>query len=56
MSLKKRARWLVIKHVKFRWWSFRNWRKGYKYDCVQRFRCCDHTTPFHSWTCPERGI
>jgi len=28
-----------------------NWRKGYKFGPVQRFRCCDHTTPYHYPTC-----
>jgi hypothetical protein len=37
--------------VKFRWWSLENWRKGYKFGPVQRFRCCDHTTPHHYPSC-----
>lgn len=47
----KRARRLYAKHVKLRLWSIQNWRKGYKYGPVQRFRCCDHTTPFHYRDC-----
>lgn len=33
--------------ARLRWWSLTNWLKGYKFGPVQRFRCCDHTTPFH---------
>jgi len=33
------------------WWSVTNWFKGYKYGPVRRFRCCDHTTPYHYAGC-----
>lgn len=41
--------------VRRRWWSFLNWIKGYKWCAVQRFRCCDHTTPYHSAWCTKRN-
>lgn len=56
MSIKKKVRGLLNKHIKLRWWSLRNWRQGYKYGPVQRFRCCDHTTSFHYPTCSERVL
>ena len=40
--------------LKFKWWSLRNWVKGYKFGPVQRFRCCDHTTPYHYAWCHDR--
>ena len=39
--------------LQFKWWSLQNWRKGFKFGPVQRFRCCDHTTPVHYPTCQE---
>lgn len=35
----------------YRWWSFLNWRKGYQFRPIQRFRCCEHTTPYHYRWC-----
>jgi hypothetical protein len=40
--------------LKLRWWSLQNWFKGYKFGPVQRFRCCDHTTPFHYQSCENK--
>lgn len=40
--------------VRRRWWSFVNWTRGLKFDAVGRYRCCDHTTPFHYQWCPNR--
>lgn len=37
--------------VRPRWWSLLNWLGGYKFGAVQRFRCCDHTTPYHYAEC-----
>ena len=37
--------------LRHRWWALTNWFKGYKFGAVQRFRCCDHTTPFHYADC-----
>lgn len=45
---------MVKVKVRFRWWSLRNWIKGYKFGPVQRFRCCDHTTPYHYPSCAQR--
>lgn len=39
--------------IKILWWSWQNWRKGYQFGPVQRFRCCGHTTPYaHTLDCP----
>lgn len=46
------GRWYGNK-VRRSWWSFLNWLKGYKFAAVQRYRCCDHTTPSHSRWCPK---
>ena len=39
--------------ARLRWkaWSVQNWLKGYKFGPIQRFRCCDHTTPVHYRNC-----
>lgn len=37
--------------VRLKWWSARNWLRGYRFAPVQRFRCCDHTTPHHYPSC-----
>lgn len=37
--------------LRIRWWAFTNWLKGYKFSPVGRFRCCDHTTPYHYQWC-----
>lgn len=45
------ALWTIRNRVVRFVWSADNWRQGYKFGAVQRFRCCDHTTPFHSEGC-----
>jgi len=40
------------KKVRPRWWAVVNWMRGYKLNAFQRYRCCDHTTPFHYPSCP----
>lgn len=37
--------------LKLRVYSLDNWRKGYMFSPIQRFRCCGHTTPFHDIHC-----
>lgn len=45
-------RWRVgLVRLRFMRWSIENWRRGYKFGPVQRFRCCDHTTPYHYANC-----
>ena len=51
-KIRKRAR-LSLHKAKWKVWSWQNWRKGYKFGPIQRFRCCDHTTPFHYGWCAE---
>jgi hypothetical protein len=41
----------LVHRLTLRWWSLQNWLKGYKFGWVQRYRCCDHTTPYHYRTC-----
>jgi hypothetical protein len=43
-----------LRHPKFLWWAFDNWRHGYRWGVVSRCRWCDHTTPFHYSTCRTR--
>jgi len=45
LPLRVRAEWKL--------WSVQNRIKGYKFGPIQRFRCCDHTTPFHYAWCPR---
>ncbi len=52
-KLKGRLKWWWLRKVVLRAWSAQNWRKGYKFGWVQRFRCCDHTTPCHYGWCGE---
>jgi hypothetical protein len=35
-------------------WSWQNWRRGLKFDQIGRYRCCDHTTPYHYSWCENR--
>lgn len=43
--------------VSLRWrlrklyWSAGNRLHGYKFGPVRRFRCCEHTTPYHAAQC-----
>jgi hypothetical protein len=39
---------------RFKWWlrSVDNYRRGFAYGPVRRYRCCGHTTPFHTPDCP----
>jgi hypothetical protein len=32
-------------------WATRNRLMGYRFGPVRRFRCCDHTTPYHYRWC-----
>lgn len=41
--------------LKYRWWSLQNWLHGYQFRPVQRFRCCEHTTPHHYSWCHTQG-
>lgn len=41
----------VRTRLKWKRWSWQNWRKGYMFRPIQRFRCCEHTTPFHYEWC-----
>ena len=53
-------KWLLTlpTRIQFKWWSLQNWHKGYKFSAVQRFRCCDHTTPYHYKDCtnPDKSV
>ena len=51
--VRKAVRYRLAK-LRWKWWSVQNWRKGYKFGPIQRFRCCDHTTPVHYQACPHR--
>jgi hypothetical protein len=46
-----RYRCARIRHKR---WAFQNWRNGYKFNAIRRFRCCDHTTPYHYQWCDKR--
>jgi hypothetical protein len=48
----RRIIWVRLKN---HWRSAVNYRHGYVYGPVQRFRCCGHTTPFHSARCGDHG-
>lgn len=52
MTVSKRIHRLRTR-LQFKCWSVQNWCKGFKFGPVQRFRCCDHTTPVHSRSCPN---
>lgn len=39
-----------------RWWSLSNWLKGYQFRPIQRFRCCNHTTPYHYRWCQQHPL
>jgi hypothetical protein len=36
-------------------WSAQNYIEGYAWGPVQRWRCCGHTTPYHSPGCVSPG-
>lgn len=43
--------WWWARHVTYPWWSLQNFRKGYRWNAIQRCRRCDHTSPSHYTTC-----
>ena len=45
-----------MSRLRRRWWSLRNRVRGYKYGPIQRFRCCDHTTPYHYRGCVNHAL
>jgi hypothetical protein len=42
--------------LRLKWWSLRNWLSGYKFDPIQRFRCCDHTISYHYRGCRNHAL
>ena len=54
MILRLRRARFMLRHPRFLWWAITNRAEGLKFDYIGRFRCCDHTTPFHYPTCPNR--
>lgn len=49
-KVRKQIRYRLAR-IKHRRWAWENWRKGFKFGPVQRWRCCDHTTPHHGQEC-----
>jgi hypothetical protein len=48
--------WVWLTALKWKVVSAQNWLRGYRFGPVQRFRCCGHTTPYHSTSCVMWGI
>jgi hypothetical protein len=44
----------LVAKARLKLWSLANWRKGYRFGPVQRYRCCGHTTPTHASNCLTR--